>query len=344
MVDLFANDAKELVLRDYQALDSARENIRKGHRRQILCAPTGAGKTIIGLGMMKAAREVGSNSAFITDRSALIDHTSVAMDLYGIDHGVMQADHWRCRPGARVQLVSAQTLGRRLGNGGYVDRHLRDLRFVLIDEAHTLYRSTLDWLDTLPASTAIIGLRATPFTRSLGRHYQAIVNVATTDGLIESGMLCRPHIYAAVEMDTSGVAVRSTGEWDEHGLEQAGVKIVGDVVAEYIKDHTKAFWQDLNAQYEKATGNKVELQVVDWNVIDQQVEPTQPAVRISQRTSASNRRARAVPLPATLGLASPSPAHSQVAAPSTWTASVRVSSPSSPMGVNVPGSPAWVDR
>ena len=106
---------------------------------------------------------------------------------------------------------------------------------MLIDEAHTLYRSTLDWLDTLPPSTAIIGLTATPFTRGLGRHYQAIVNVATTDGLIESGMLCRPHIYAAVEMDTSGVVVRSTGEWDEHGLEQAGVKIVGDVVAEYIK-------------------------------------------------------------------------------------------------------------
>src|SRR5215813_2609844 len=106
MHDLFPAEAQELVLRDYQsaALDSARQNIRKGHRRQILCAPTGAGKTLIGLGLMKA-REVGSNSAFITDRSALIDQTSEAMDLYGIDHGVMQADHWRCRPGARVQLV-----------------------------------------------------------------------------------------------------------------------------------------------------------------------------------------------------------------------------------------------
>ena len=48
-------------------------------------------------------------------------------------------------------------------------------------------------------------------------------------------MLARPLIYAAVEIDTSGVAVRSTGEWDDAGLERAGVKIVGDVVAEYIK-------------------------------------------------------------------------------------------------------------
>ena len=228
----------ELVLHDFQsaALDSARENIRRGHRRQILCAPTGAGKTIMGLGLMQAAMNAGSRSAFITDRSALVDQTSTAMDLYGLDHGVMQATHWRQRPNALVQLVSAQTLGRRLGRGGYVDHHLRDLRVVLIDEAHTLYDGTTRWLATLPDSVAVIGLTATPFTKGLGRHYGAIVNVASTDALIERGMLARPAVYVATtEMDTSGVAVRSTGEWDDGGLERAGVQIVGDVVAEYIK-------------------------------------------------------------------------------------------------------------
>jgi DNA repair protein RadD len=237
MRDLFPAVAKELVLYDYQsaALESARENIRRGHRRQILCAPTGAGKTIIALGLMQAASAVGSRSAFITERNALVDQTSDAMDLYGIDHGVMQATHWRCRPNALVQLVSAQTLGRRLGRGGYVDHHLRDFRFVLIDEAHTLYKGTTDWLATLPDSVAVIGLTATPFTKGLGQHYEAIVNVATTDSLIHRGLLTQPIIYAAVEMDTSGVAVRSTGEWDDAGLERAGVKIVGDVLAEYIK-------------------------------------------------------------------------------------------------------------
>jgi DNA repair protein RadD len=234
---LFPVEAQELVLRDYQsdALDAARENIRKGHRRQILCAPTGAGKTMIALGLMQAAMRAGSRSAFITDRSALIDQTSAALDLYGLDHGVMQAAHWRCRPDALVQLVSAQTLSRRLGRGGYVDSHLRNLRFVLIDESHSLYKGTTDWLATLPDSCAVIGLTATPFTKGLGKHYQVIVNVATTDGLIKSGMLAQPLIYTAVEADVSKVAVKSTGEWADAGLEEAGVKIVGDVVAEYIK-------------------------------------------------------------------------------------------------------------
>lgn len=243
MPDLFQKPQRELVLRDYQeaAIESARENIRKKKRRQILCAPTGAGKTIIALGLMKRAMDAGSRSAFITDRSALIDQTSQAMDLYGIDHGVMQAAHWRSNPHAFVQLVSAQTLGRRLERGGYVAHHLRDLRFVLIDECHTLYKSTLDWLAKLPESTSIIGLTATPFTKGLGKHFQAIVNVATTDGLIASGNLVRPVVYAAVEADISGVAIKSTGEWDDAGLEKAGVTIVGDVAGEYVKRSIEHF-------------------------------------------------------------------------------------------------------
>lgn len=242
-MDMFQTSAKPLILRDYQeaAIQSARENIAAGKRRQILCAPTGAGKTIIALGLMKLARDKGSRSAFITDRSALVDQTSQAMDLYGIDHGVMQAAHWRSNPYSLVQLVSAQTLGRRIERGGYVAHHLRDLEFVLIDECHTLYKTTLDWLKGLPDSTSIIGLTATPFTKGLGSHFAAIVNVATTDGLIASGALVKPIVYAAVEADISGVAVKSTGEWEEAGLEKAGVKIVGDVVSEYVKLSTEHF-------------------------------------------------------------------------------------------------------
>jgi multiple sugar transport system substrate-binding protein len=43
------------------------------------------------------------------------------------------------------------------------------------------------------------------------------------------------------------------------------------VIADYSKDHTRPFWQGLAEQYTKQTGVKVELQVIDWNSIDQQV-------------------------------------------------------------------------
>ena len=48
-------------------------------------------------------------------------------------------------------------------------------------------------------------------------------------------------------------------------------KTIKVVIAEYSKDHTRPFWQALADQYTKASGVKVDLQVVDWNSIDQQV-------------------------------------------------------------------------
>ena len=48
----------------------------------------------------------------------------------------------------------------------------------------------------------------------------------------------------------------------------ASIKVV---IAEYSRDHTRPFWQGLAEQYTKQTGVKVDLQVVDWNSIDQQV-------------------------------------------------------------------------
>jgi multiple sugar transport system substrate-binding protein len=52
------------------------------------------------------------------------------------------------------------------------------------------------------------------------------------------------------------------------GGSPASIKVV---IAEYSKDHTRSFWQALADTYTKQTGIKVDLQVVDWNSIDQQV-------------------------------------------------------------------------
>jgi multiple sugar transport system substrate-binding protein len=48
-------------------------------------------------------------------------------------------------------------------------------------------------------------------------------------------------------------------------------KSIKVVIAEYSKDHTRPFWQGLAQQYTEQTGTKVDLQVIDWNSIDQQV-------------------------------------------------------------------------
>jgi multiple sugar transport system substrate-binding protein len=50
-----------------------------------------------------------------------------------------------------------------------------------------------------------------------------------------------------------------------------GVASIKVVIADYSKDNTGPFWRALSEAYTKQTGIKVDLQVVDWNTIDQQV-------------------------------------------------------------------------
>jgi multiple sugar transport system substrate-binding protein len=55
------------------------------------------------------------------------------------------------------------------------------------------------------------------------------------------------------------------------GCSRAADATLKVVIADYSKDHTRPFWQALGETYTKQGGTKVDLQVVDWNTIDQQV-------------------------------------------------------------------------
>ena len=108
-------DPKEINLRDYQsqAIEAMRESIRGGKKRIILCAGTGAGKTLTSAHLLKEAARKGSYSLFIVDRVALVDQTSDVFDEYGIRHGIVQGINDRWMPHEHVQVCSAQTLARR---------------------------------------------------------------------------------------------------------------------------------------------------------------------------------------------------------------------------------------
>lgn len=77
-----------------------------------------------------------------------------------------------------------------------------------------------------------------------------------------------------VVLVTSAVAAllvacdRGPGARSGAGGSATSIKVV---IAEYSRDHTRPFWQALSDAYTKQTGVKVDLQVVDWNSIDQQV-------------------------------------------------------------------------
>ena len=169
-------------LRDYQikALDELRDGVRKGHRSQILVAPTGAGKTVSASYLLNEAKAKQNVAWFICDRVSLVDQTSATLDRYGVPHGVIQADHWRWRPYEYVQVISAQTLARRK-----IDN---EPKLIVVDEAHVLHRSVINAIEKYP-DAIVVGLTATPFTKGLSKIFSNVVNSTTSDKLINDGWL-----------------------------------------------------------------------------------------------------------------------------------------------------------
>lgn len=213
-------------LRDYQqlAFEKAREAVRQGAKRILICAPTGGGKTVLASALMEMVRDKGNRASFVVDRLSLIQQTSDTFDRYGLNHGVIQGGHERWAPHHPIQLCSVQTLGRRGWPETSVD---------VFDEAHVLHTTHKKRL--MERSTIVIGLTATPFTKGLGKWFDVVINVTTTRNLIEQGWLSPYRIFSCAEPDMSGVTVKSTGEWDDKQASGKALEVVGDVVAEYLK-------------------------------------------------------------------------------------------------------------
>lgn len=201
-----------------------REGARAGHRVQMLMAPTGAGKTYLGMRIIHEALLRGKRAIFACDRTTLIEQTSKVADTYGLGaHGIIQADHWRKDRGLPFQIASVQTLARR--NWPEVD-------VIVVDEAHTQHKAWTEHVQSCDAR--VVGLSATPFSTGLGRIFTNLVNAATMRDLTESGVLVPMRVFSCTKPDMTG-AETAGGEWTPSAAGTRGMGIIGDVVAEWCK-------------------------------------------------------------------------------------------------------------
>jgi superfamily II DNA or RNA helicase len=222
---------KIINLYDFQiaSVEALRENIRQKVMTQVLSSSTGSGKTIIGAHLLEEVLNKGNSCVFILDREVLVNQTSARLDEYDIPHGVIQAQHWRWQPHQKIQIASAQTLERR-----GLEKIMGEIkpRLIIIDECHTVRKQIVEYIGKREIYT--VGLSATPFTTGLGKIYDALVSVTTTNELIAAKKLCNYEVYRAQEVDMKGVKI-TNGEWDTEETSKRIIPIVGDVVAEYIE-------------------------------------------------------------------------------------------------------------
>lgn len=231
---LFSPPVREIALRPYQedAVEKLRNGIRQGCRRQILVAPTAFGKTECAAHIIQQSQQKGATAWFIVDRVSLIDQTSERFAQYGIDHGVIQADHWLTNTKKPVQIASAQTLARRK-----ID-WTPDL--IVVDEAHCQYKSTTDLINRA-AKAKVIGLTATPFTAGMAENWDGLVNGATVNKLLGEKFLAPLKIKACVAPDMAGAKKKFTGEYEDEESASRGITIIGDVVQTWVEQTRKHF-------------------------------------------------------------------------------------------------------
>jgi type I site-specific restriction endonuclease len=187
-------------------------------------APTGAGKTYLGMRIIHEALLRDKRAMFVCDRSTLINQTSEVADKYGLSaHGVIQSNHWRVDTRLPFQIASVQTLARR---------SWPDVDVIVVDESHTQYKAWTDHVQSCRAN--VIGLSATPFSKGLGKIFTNLVNAATMHDLTQSGVLVPMRIFSCTKIDMRG-AETSGGEWTDKAAAERGMEIIGDVVTEWQK-------------------------------------------------------------------------------------------------------------
>ena len=218
---------KELRPHQSLAVQMLRNSLGMGNRRTVISMPTGAGKTVVAVAVIKGAIAKGNRVIFTAPAVALIDQTVEAFGAEGIPNiGVMQANHPRTDALAQVQVASVQTLARR---------EIPDAALVIIDECHI--RSTvIERLMQERPDVFFVGLSATPWARGMGLWWDDLVSPVTIANLIDQGFLSRFTAFAPDIPDLSSIPVMA-GEYAEAGLRDVmgDKKLVGSVVNTWLE-------------------------------------------------------------------------------------------------------------
>lgn len=227
-----------IKLREYQnnAIIALRNEIVKGVKKMVLCAPTGAGKTIMFTYMISKAIEKGKKCLILTDRTELLSQAGGSLEKFGIKPIEIKPNKKLKNLNGIIYVGMAQTLKRRVKDKMYYD-FLNDLDLVILDECHK--QEFNDLMPYFNNKTVVIGATATPHREgnqiSLHEFYKEIIEVTTISELISIGFLAKPNSYG-VKIDLSNVKTKG-GEYDQDQVAKVydEVKMYHGVYDNYIR-------------------------------------------------------------------------------------------------------------
>lgn len=211
-----------------KALDGLKESLRAGHRRPIIQAATGFGKTVIAAHIVRGAMDKRKTVAFCVPMITLVDQTFERFAENGIprgEMGVQQGNHPWHRPNAPVQICSIQTIGAR--GAPPVD-------FAVVDEVHLRFKTIEDWIKAEPGKI-FVGLSATPWSRGLKEFWDDLIIPTSISELISIGDLSPFRVFAPSHPDLKGIKTVA-GDYHEGQLSERMSKasIVADVVETWL--------------------------------------------------------------------------------------------------------------
>lgn len=218
-----------------KVIDELREGFLQGHKRQVLAAATGFGKTVVAAHLAMSAVQKGKKVLFIVDRVELVAQAARTFSELGLQVGILQGENTAFTRHDDVIVASIQTIRAR--------RPPDWVHAVLIDECHILHRAHTKLMERWNA-LPFIGLSATPLRRGLGKYFTNLVRGPSVKWLTENGFLvpCRAFAPGADEIARvlDGVSAGTTKhgfDYNETALGRAmnQKELVGDIVGTWRK-------------------------------------------------------------------------------------------------------------
>jgi superfamily II DNA or RNA helicase len=201
----------ELRLPQTDVLNHIRLNANKGHKKILISAPTGFGKTILSYSICKSAIDKGSRVLFTTHRIQLAEQTYTKF--LSLNPSYLQGDSEGYDESKLLQIATLQTLS---------NRDIKTPDIVIIDEVHYGYSSDLikGVIKKFP-DAIFLGLSATPVDDDgyLLDGFDSVIDKYQTGDLIKMGWLVPFSMYSPITIDLSNVEI-SGNDYKEESLEQ----------------------------------------------------------------------------------------------------------------------------